>query len=461
MLPIAALPLAVTACGGDSAASVPLPAAVVAAVAPAVSMSFSPAAIKTTDFATLTWTSTNAATCTGSGAWTGSQATTGTIKVSPLAAGKSTYALSCTGTGGTTSSAATLLATSRAAALPIGLYVGNPNGNEAAPMARFQSDWDASVGQLQRSPQFFGTFVDFGKDWNEWASNARWTAWSFNQSGRTAGMKPVIGIKLSTNAYWNRQSDAFREIIAGQHDQAYRDVVAAWRDQGFTELRFRISYEFDGGFMPDNFGNDAATLALWKQAFAHVADLMHAVPGVKVLIVWNPADINWTSHALPDAYPGDSYVDVIASDIYSALYPLSLHDWSGGPDAATPAVWMQSVTNRSHFWDHPGATPGSTDGSGWGLVQALALALAHHKPFALGETGVGGDDVKTGLSDDPQFPAYLSARLNDFVAQGGVVDHVIIWDYDAGDGKWRFTGVPAKAATAAAWTALAEPAAGP
>ncbi len=341
--------------------------------------------------------------------------------------------------------------------VPVGLYVGNPNGNDNTAMGKFQSDWDASVRQLQQQPQFFGTFTDFSQDWSQWPGNAGWTAWSFNRSGRGAGLKPVIGIKLSTNAYWGHQADAFREIIAGQHDQVYRDVVTNWRSNGYTELRFRISYEFDGNFMPDNFGGDTATLALWRQAFAHVADVMHAVPGVKVLIVWNPADINWAANSVADAYPGDAYVDVVASDIYSVLYPVSLHDWSGGPDAPGMQVWMQSAANRVHFWDYPGANQWTTYGSGWGLVQALNFALTHHKPFGVSETGVGGDNVKIGLVDDPQFPAYLRNRLGGFVAQGGVVDHVIVWDYDAGDGKWRFTGVPAKAATAAAWTAAVAP----
>ncbi len=338
--------------------------------------------------------------------------------------------------------------------IPYGLYVGNPNGSDEAAMARFQSDWDASVGQLKRRPAFFGTFTDYGQDWDNWPSNAGWTAWSFNQSGRARGIKPVIGIKLSTNAYWGHQTDAFREIIAGKHDQVYRDVVSNWRDAGFKVLRFRISYEFDGSFMPDNYGYDAATLSLWKQAFAHVADVMHAVPGAHVLIVWNPADINWTSHALPDAYPGDRYVDVIASDIYSLLYPLSMHDWSGGSDAPNIAVWAGNDANRVHFWDYPGATQWSKTSSGWGLVQALDFALSRHKRFAICETGVGGDDVSTGPANDPLFPAYLRARLNRFRAKGGVVDHTIIWDYNASDGAWRFTGVPAKAATAAAWTAF-------
>lgn len=343
---------------------------------------------------------------------------------------------------------------SSAAPFPYGLYVRNPNGNDPTEMAKFQADWDASVKQLRRQPAFFGAFVDYGQDWGQWPGNAGWTAWSWMQSGRAKGLKPVIGIKLSTNAYWNRQSDAFREVIAGKHDQVYRDVVGKWRDAGFPELRFRISYEFDGNFMPDNFGNDAATLDLWRQAFAHVADVVHGVPGVKALVVWNPADINWAAHSMPDAYPGDGHVDIIASDIYSSLYPHGFHDWSGKPDAPDLMAWARSGANRIHFWDYPGATQWSAVGGGWGLVQALDFALAHKKPFALCETGVGGDDNKTGLSDDPAFPAYLGERLAAFVAKGGVVDHVIVWDYNASDGAWRFTGVPAKAATAAAWTAF-------
>ncbi|MBB4152259.1 hypothetical protein GGQ80_000135 [Sphingomonas jinjuensis] len=348
-------------------------------------------------------------------------------------------------------------ATQQAGWMPYGLYVGNPNGNDGNAMAWFQSQWDASVKQLQRQPQFFGTFTDYSQDWSQWKSNAGWFAWSFNQSQRVAGMKPVIGIKLSTNAYWNRQADAFREIIAGQHDQTYRDVVTAWRDAGYSELRLRISYEFNGNFMPDNFGNTPEMLDLWKRAFAHVADVMHAVPNVKVLVVWNPTNINWAGNSIAGAYPGDQYVDVIASDVYSTMYPLSLRDWSTNRDAANLTEWMANSANRIHYWDHPGATQWTTDGAGWGMVQALDFALAHRKPFGISETGVGGDNIKTGLSDDPEFPAYLRNRLAGFVDKGGTIDHVIIWDYNASDGAWRFTGVADKTKTAAAWTAFLAP----
>lgn len=338
--------------------------------------------------------------------------------------------------------------------IPFGVYVGNPNGNDAASMAVFQRQWDASVRPFARRPRFFESFVDYGQDWKDWPSNAGWMAWSWRQSKRSDGLLPVIGIKLSTNAYWNRQQDAFRELIAGQHDEVYRGVAIKWRDAGFRELRFRISYEFNGNFMPDNFGKDDATLVLWRRAFAHVADILHGVPGVKILVVWNPASINWAAHPVGDAYPGDQYVDVIASDLYSRVYPLSLRDWTTGHDAPDAAAWAASPANRIHFWNHPGATEWSADSSGWGLVQALAFALAHRKPFAISETGIGSVGPATGPADDPYFSAYLRARLDSFSRGGGTIDHVIIWDYNASDGAWRFTGVAAKAATAAAWRAF-------
>ncbi|RZK27486.1 MAG: hypothetical protein EOO61_23385 [Hymenobacter sp.] len=168
----------------------------------------------------------------------------------------------------------------------------------------------------------------------------------------------------------------------------------------------------------------------------------------------NPVNINQSGNSVASSYPGDRYVDIIASDIYSVLYPFGFYDWSSGTTATTFANWAKNPVNRVHFWDHPGATQWSVDGNGWGLVQALEFAASHKKPFALSETGVGGDNVNNGLADDPEFPAYLKTRLNDFVTKGGVVDHVIIWDYDASDGTWRFTNVPQKAATAAAWTAF-------
>lgn len=57
------------------------------------------------DSALLAWTTTNAASCTATGSWTGTQATAGSSWIKPTTTGTLTYSLECTGTGGTVSKA--------------------------------------------------------------------------------------------------------------------------------------------------------------------------------------------------------------------------------------------------------------------------------------------------------------------------------------------------------------------
>ncbi len=78
------------------------------APAPTVTISVAPTSITVGASATLTWSSTNATGCTASSAWSGSQAASGTMTVTPAAAGSLSYALSCTGSGGTANGAAAL-----------------------------------------------------------------------------------------------------------------------------------------------------------------------------------------------------------------------------------------------------------------------------------------------------------------------------------------------------------------
>ncbi|MGA2964234.1 MAG: cellulase family glycosylhydrolase, partial [Candidatus Korobacteraceae bacterium] len=83
--------------------------------APTATVSVSPTTIASGGSSTLTWSSTNATSCTASGGWTGTKATSGTQSVSPTST--TTYSLTCSGAGGTTSpTSATVTVT--AAAVP-------------------------------------------------------------------------------------------------------------------------------------------------------------------------------------------------------------------------------------------------------------------------------------------------------------------------------------------------------
>ena len=78
--------------------------------APSVLLSASPASIASGSSSVLTWSSTNASSCTASGGWTGARATSGTASTGALSA-TTTFTLSCTGDGGTANQAATVTVT--------------------------------------------------------------------------------------------------------------------------------------------------------------------------------------------------------------------------------------------------------------------------------------------------------------------------------------------------------------
>jgi hypothetical protein len=67
--------------------------------APTVALSASPTSLTAGQAATLTWNSTDASSCTASGAWSGAQPTSGSTSTGALNT-NSTYTLTCTGAGG-------------------------------------------------------------------------------------------------------------------------------------------------------------------------------------------------------------------------------------------------------------------------------------------------------------------------------------------------------------------------
>ena len=67
---------------------------------PTVNMQLTPSTVAMGQSATLTWSASEAQSCTASGGWSGVQPTTGRWSTAPLSANTS-YTLTCTGTGGT------------------------------------------------------------------------------------------------------------------------------------------------------------------------------------------------------------------------------------------------------------------------------------------------------------------------------------------------------------------------
>ena len=81
---------------------------------PTVSISANPTNITTGASSTLTWSSTNATSCTASGGWSGARTTSGSVTTGALSA-TTAFALTCTGPGGTGSNTVTVTVTAPSA----------------------------------------------------------------------------------------------------------------------------------------------------------------------------------------------------------------------------------------------------------------------------------------------------------------------------------------------------------
>ena len=96
-----------TCTGGGGSASQSVTVTVNAAPLPTVSLTATPASVVSGGASTLSWSATNAASCTASGGWSGTKGLTGTEVRSGLTATTS-FTLSCTGAGGTATQTVTV-----------------------------------------------------------------------------------------------------------------------------------------------------------------------------------------------------------------------------------------------------------------------------------------------------------------------------------------------------------------
>jgi hypothetical protein len=141
-------------CSGNATAGVTVTCSIIdvyvpPVVSPAASISASPTSIKSSQSSTLSWSSTNATSCTASGGWTGTKTTTGSQSVTPTA--NTTYTLSCTGSGGTTSQSTSVKVSAVMTTSTTGIceatssakcyYIDPTNGNDSMGDGSFSKPW--------------------------------------------------------------------------------------------------------------------------------------------------------------------------------------------------------------------------------------------------------------------------------------------------------------------------------
>ncbi len=332
--------------------------------------------------------------------------------------------------------------------LPLGVYVGNPNGSDAADEAQFEADFTSFTAALGAAPSYIDAYVDDTQTVANWPGNASWQAWSNAQSPVAQSLIPVIGLPIaSTNAAAASPDAQFQAFAAGTYDTEIAGIVTAWQAQGFTTLFLRVGWEMNVQG-PTYAGDTAQSQADWVAAFQHIAKIARATAAalhIKIRIIWNPGTTNYSNASATGAlYPGDKYVDDIGVDIYADMYPYSdysypaYYDWDTGQEDSTVAQFIADPINRAHYWTYPAATKWANDSSGGhsqSFLSLAAFAQLHNKRLVIPECGAGNSNAGTDVTDDPTFPQWLSAQLK---AAGLKIGFINIWNSNGG-GNYEFS----------------------
>lgn len=206
----------------------------------------------------------------------------------------------------------------------IGAYHSEPRGQENLIPQVVESYFPSSGRKIK----YANYFIDFAKDGT---TVPKELPGNEVQLLLNNGYTPVITWEPMFKGYSRLDPVQPRldNIISGQYD-AYLTSFANKVKSFSDTVIIRFMHEFDGDWYSWSIVHNNEDPAKFVAAWKHVVNLFRANGATKVKWMWCiNADyfprraFNW----LPPAYPGDSYVDIVATDVYNNHYPIDLPWW--------------------------------------------------------------------------------------------------------------------------------------
>jgi hypothetical protein len=180
--------------------------------APTVSLSASPSSISSGGSSTLSWNSANATSCTASGAWSGSQALSGSQLVSPSTT--STYSLTCSGTGGSASANTTVTVSgsdTTPPSVPNGLSVSSKTQTSISIAWQASTDNVSVVGyHLFNGANLIASTPSLSYTFNGLTCNTTYSnlgVQAYDAAGNTSDLAQAIVVPTTTNACSTKPGD--------------------------------------------------------------------------------------------------------------------------------------------------------------------------------------------------------------------------------------------------------------
>jgi hypothetical protein len=221
----------------------------------------------------------------------------------------------------------------------------------------------------------------------------------------------------------------FNLVASGGADGYYKTLAKNLVSAGFGSSYVRLGWEFNATFMGWSICNqEGSGLTSWASdfvpAFRNIVTSMRSVSGANFKFIWNPLESSNVSCAgvnMEDFYPGDSYVDAVALDVYDGI----------GQTVSDTARWADLLNgvNGGHWTS---VAPNAINGQkfeGYGLDWLAAFGKEHDKQISVPEWGLdatGGTDA--GGGDD----AYFVTQMAKWV-KANATGPAIFWNYSDGN----------------------------
>ena len=198
----------------------------------------------------------------------------------------------------------------------LGLYDGNssPSGIETA------AKWLGSSSSIKYAMDFIDA-----TDWAHISDPWQLSNWKGSPFTMIWGVPMVPCGGPSTQCQTNVAD--YNLVASGGADGYYKTLAKNLVSAGFGSSYIRIGWEFNAssmGWSVCNENGDGPTSWLndFVPAFRNIVTSMRSVSGASFKFIWNPIDSAISSCPgvrLENLYPGDSYVDAVALDVYDAI----------------------------------------------------------------------------------------------------------------------------------------------
>jgi glycosyl hydrolase family 26 len=297
----------------------------------------------------------------------------------------------------------------------LGLYDGehSPTGIETA------ASWLGSPSSVKYAMDF----VD-ATNWSRISDPWQLSNWKGSPFTMVWGV-PMVPCGAPSSLCATNVSD-FNAVASGADDGYYKTLARNLVAAGFGSSYIRLGWEFNATWMGWSVcKQDGSGPASWAgdfvPAFRNIVTSMRSVSGANFKFIWNPLEGSNVSCFinLANYYPGSSYVDVVALDVYDGI----------SQSISSAARWTDFLNgvNAGHWTSVVPSGIAGQKFEGFGLNWLAAFGKAHDKEVGIPEWGLDSASTNDGGGDD----AYFVTQMANWI-KANATGPAIFWNANGG-----------------------------